>query len=83
MASTGAMLFFLAALVIVAGQVLLWLNRGKWPGLSILNVIVLVNPASADWIIDPQSWIGLHKLLSEIPLALWFVGFGWVFLNRI
>jgi len=57
----------LGAAIIFGYQVIVFLMDGVWPELSFLVAIEYVNP---EWVENPQSWKGLHKLFMALPLTL-------------
>jgi hypothetical protein len=71
-------LCLLAALIVTIGQVIAWLHTGKWTGLSLATVILAVVPDSdlASWVRGPQTWIGLQRVISEIPVAFLLITLG-------
>ena len=75
---------FLAGIGLLSYQSLLWLQSGVWteyPLLSVFNFL-FENTALHQWIINPESWVGVQKLflwfLESIPvsLALMITGFS-------
>lgn len=79
----AAMGAFLAAFAVPALQILGWLNSGEWRSVSIIDGLIFARDLMADseaeltnaghWLVTPNSWIGLHKLLSflHVSVALW------------
>lgn len=71
---------------IIAIQVVIWLKDGYWPsvgvakGLLYLRSLFYSSPPGdgsfAAWLSDPQSWLGLHKLLEFLPASLGVVIVG-------
>lgn len=66
-------LVFLAGLALLGYQAFVWLRDGAWPALP-LSLVLDAVPALSRWLREPQSWFGLHELLSGTlalaPLAL-------------
>lgn len=72
-------------------QFIYWLKDGIWPKTTISSVCEFINesPCLNDWLIDPQSWLGLHKIISHImfeapiTLVLFISGMGvmWIASN--
>lgn len=65
--------------VILAYQILGWLNTGHWLGISLANWIV---PSGSTndfwrWLAEPQSWYGLQRLvrflLYDPPVWMWLM----------
>lgn len=71
-------LFVIAGLGIVAFQAYGYLRTGEWGSVSIFNVVSPYWP----WLINPQSWFGLHKIAIQafniMPLSLALVVIGWL-----
>ena len=72
--------FMLAAVVviillIVGGQTLIWANTGHWPGISVGDVIALALPTApiGIWVAKPQTWLGLHQIVTETPLVMFII----------
>jgi hypothetical protein len=63
----------LAAGVVFACQVFIYLKTGGWQGVSIIDSILYLGVES-DWLINPDSWLGVWKILDTIPLTLFFIG---------
>jgi len=73
---------FFATLVAVGGfgllayQVLLWLMEGVWTAFPVMRVFsaLFENTALHHWVVQPESWFGLQKLvlwlLENTPLSL-------------
>jgi len=69
-------IFMLTGIGLLSYQSLLWLQTGIWteyPLLGIFNFL-FENTALQQWIINPESWIGMQKLflwfLESIPVSL-------------
>jgi len=76
--------------MLVAGPCLLgwqcyrWMRDGEWPPVSVITALQWME---VKWSLGPTDWLGLFKLLEQIPLwiALIFAGVGafkvveWVF----
>lgn len=76
---------FLAGVGVFAYQLYFWLQHGEWRSLSIVEVIVLLDSKNPNvdhwnWIYFPDSWLGLHKILNQFPIALLLIIGGFVFL---
>ena len=80
-----SMLCLAVSLLIPCGEAIVWLNTGHWPGLSLADVIVALDPTGrlAEWALAPQSWIGLQKIVSGVPLFGWFFALAYVLFCRI
>ncbi len=76
------LLFFLWPLLSAAAvfvyQCYLWLRTGEWVAMPIIFLFEkIVHPDSAlagsalgRWFASPESWLGLHKLISSVPLTV-------------
>ena len=56
-----------AAIGILGWQVLDWLKTGDWHALTLMSTLASIG---VEWAARPQSWIGIHNLLKEIPLTV-------------
>ena len=56
-----------AAIGILGWQILDWLKTGDWQALTLMSALASIG---VDWASTPQSWIGIHNLLKEIPLTV-------------
>ena len=64
----------------------MWLRTGEWLGLSLATVIAIMAPTGSDmanWVRNPDAWIGLHRIVSGIPLVFWLIGLGGAFASRL
>ena len=57
----------IAAIGVVAWQALNWMRTDEWQSLTVLTGL-----ASFDvlWATEPDSWLGIHKLLQHVPLSM-------------
>ena len=66
----------LAGIGLLSYQSILWLQIGAWTEYPLLSVFTFLfeNTALHQWIINPDSWVGLQKLflwvLKSIPVSL-------------
>ena len=70
----------LVALLSVLLQVYIWLWSGEWLNLSLASILAIFTkslPTASAWASSPSSWIGLHRLLDNIPAALPVAFFGY------
>ena len=71
-----ASLFLASGLGLVGYQIFLWIKNGVWSEFAIIEVFnfLFENTLAAQWLINPESWFGLQKmmewLLQNIPLSL-------------
>jgi hypothetical protein len=71
----GSMIL-LAGIGLLSYQSLLWLQSGIWTEYPLLSVFTFIfeNTALHQWVIDPESWFGMQKLilwiLESIPVSL-------------
>ncbi len=63
----------LAALVI-GWQLLNYADAGHWQPVSIVDVLYWFH--QAEWLYEPRAWIGIHRLLSALPGALFIAACG-------
>lgn len=62
------LLWFLAGLAILGWQCFAYLRDGMWTPISLLTIYQhLVAGELLNWVHRPDSWQGLHKVLSVIP----------------
>jgi len=73
--------------VILAYQVLGWLRTGYWQGISLSNWIAPSGCTNVfwRWLVEPQSWYGLQRLvrflLYDLPVWTWLMaGFYTIFI---
>lgn len=68
----------LAGLAVFCLQAFGYLKTGAWKPVSTLSVAYPYFP----WLRDPQSWFGLHEIISNmlgmLPLSLALVSLGWL-----
>ncbi|WP_095085116.1 hypothetical protein [Mesorhizobium sophorae] len=66
--------FILGALAILGLQTVWFLQTGEWTPLSAMNLMQhFFEPEKSPWVFNPQSWIGLHRILEWLPSS--FVAF--------
>ena len=56
-----------AAIGILGWQALAWLKTGDWHALTLMSGLAAFG---VEWACSPESWIGIHNLLKEIPLTV-------------
>lgn len=66
---------FFAPFLILAAQFIFYLKDGTWPNWVLFDVVYSGLPAPfIQWLISPQDWYGLHKIIAwillESPIAL-------------
>jgi hypothetical protein len=67
------------AIMVLLRQVLLYLKNGAWVKISVIDgLLQFTRHHPPDWLIYPGDWIGVHKILSQIPLAVGFILLGLV-----
>jgi hypothetical protein len=72
--ATVAAISWLSGLVLLLYQSFRWLLDGSWPNYSLLNVLNAFGPAELQqWVWEPGSWLGLHKLLAWLPSSLFLL----------
>ena len=72
----GLFIFFAGAIVVI-WQVGMFLSSGDWPSLSILSMWFFDD---VEWATNPDSWLGLHFILSKTPLSAGLFGTGAIFI---
>jgi hypothetical protein len=73
---------FAAAVFLLGYQVYVYLKRGAWVALSLVDGLLYISGKNPPlWLLYPDDWVGLHTLLDKTPLALGFVILGvlWTF----
>lgn len=72
----------LSGVAVLVYQICFWLKQGYWKPLGSRLVLDKVLPATLfQWLRNPNSWLGLNKIISLIfnsPLALFLFVFGLV-----
>ncbi len=66
----------LAATGVFMFQCFLWLRAGEWIGISavlLLNYFLPPGNAFVQWLDNPQSWYGVHTLISGTPVVLFLI----------
>jgi hypothetical protein len=69
-------MILLAGIGLLSYQSLLWLQSGVWTEYPLLTVFnfLFENTALHQWIVNPESWIGMQKMLlwglESIPVSL-------------
>jgi hypothetical protein len=68
---------FLAGLILIGLQIYGWLRNGEWQSVTVLDGLRLFwsNP----WLFAPQDWIGVHSILSRLPLSISLLVIGYFF----
>jgi len=70
----------LSGIVVLAYQSFCWLKDGYWKALGTRIVLDKVLPSNFfQWLHNPQSWLGLNKIISPIfnsSLAMFLLVFG-------
>lgn len=70
----------LGSILIVCGQIALWLWGGEWHTLTVMDFLFLVGAEDdgrfGEWIRGPENWVGLHKLFDSLPLSAVIFLFG-------
>src|SRR5690349_19132117 len=47
-------------------QVYAFLQSGVWIGISVLDVL---KSFGVQWAIAPDSWLGIHQIIAQLPLS--------------
>ena len=56
-----------AALGVLGWQALAWMMTGEWPTLTLMTGLASFG---VEWASYPNSWIGIHNLLKQVPLTV-------------
>jgi len=71
----------LAPITVLGWQFFHYLQIGIWQAISILDIMYWVD-FRTDWIVNPQSWIGLHEVFGwlhgSILISLAFMAVAYV-----
>ena len=70
---------FIAAAGVLIFQCFLWLREGEWVGLSAtLFFEYFLSPEGpfVHWLDNPESWHGVHKLITATPLSVFLLLVG-------
>jgi len=59
-------------------QAFLWLFFGNWPNIELATIMlpILAGTDLGAWLVEPQSWVGLHKIVRaavDYPLWAWLI----------
>jgi hypothetical protein len=77
-------LMLLAAFLLWALQIVMWLSSGQWVSLDLTVAIALFAQSGKPiglWAVQPTSWVGLHTLLSWIPTSFVLLYLGFLFVR--
>lgn len=77
-------LVMFGGLCVFGYQVFLYLKNGSWTSISLVDTALLVAPNNS-WLNYPMDWVGMHKILSSIPLSgpLIFIPIGILYISSI
>ena len=66
-----------AGLGVLAWQAVGYLQTGSWPRMSVFTVLAPHLP----WLTRPESWLGLHALVTKaaklLPIWVLLLALGW------
>ena len=67
----GAILMLVGAFILL-WQCWRWLETGAWPSLSLIDGWLYAWGCTweCNWLIQPDRWIGLHKIVSAVPVSV-------------
>lgn len=81
LAAGVAWLLFYAGAALAVGligwQCYVYLRHGFWPPMSVVDALFALGHQDG-WIVAPQSWAGVHKILSAIPASLVALAVCWL-----
>lgn len=60
-------LAFFAALGVLGWQAIDWMRTGEWQTLTLISSLAIFG---VQWASSPNSWIGIHNLLRNVPLTV-------------
>ena len=64
---------WVVAVVVACYEGFLWLQSGQWPMLALDLIFRALPLQTLSWLAQPDSWIGLHKLVFAfifLPLSI-------------
>ena len=83
----GLSIYIMFSSILILGyQIYAWLKSGTWFSLNLFLAVPYLPKSISDWILYPDSWIGVHKVvvyvLEETPIsfAVFLLGFSLVIL---
>lgn len=68
--------------LVVLGQTIYYLFSGIWVAIPVLQLLVWIDRCLQAWgmqwmwLYNPQSWVGLHRILEVLPLSGSLLIFG-------
>ena len=74
--------YLISAILVVSGglvfsyQCFYYLKFGYWEEISFISLLSLVDNELTMWSNNPSTWIGLHNILSLLPMSLLLVFLG-------
>lgn len=75
-------LLVLAGVTILGIQTFAFLMHGEWHPFTAMNLIQLAYSNTSgrwpSWVIEPDTWIGVHAVLSWLPASLSLIIVGFV-----
>jgi len=77
-------LLILTAAAVVCFQLFLFLQNGAWTTLPILRLIEYTPVQFYAWILEPDSWLGLHKIIYwilDVPLSFFCFILGYLLIK--
>lgn len=80
----AGVLLILATAVLVGFQLFFYLYKGQWIPMSLGRFVEYAPDQFYLWIVKPQAWIGLHKIIKwslDIPLAFICFIAGYLFIK--
>lgn len=78
------LLLVLTCIAILGYQGFMYLYQGGWMPLSLRYFLSYTPYEFYAWVLTPESWIGLHKLVSwtlNVPLSLFSFLTGYLFIK--
>lgn len=65
-------------MLLVGGQCYFYLMYGEWISVSVIDVVSMLDEK---YLTQPDSWVGVWKILNKTPLAAALVVLSAIFLN--
>ena len=75
-----ALILFFGGLVVFGWQAYEYLRYSVWPPLSIITVLEWMK---LPWAFNPTDWVGVHNILSNIPLSIAMFASAWMVASSI
>jgi len=78
----GYILIF-AGILLLLFHIFLYVHSGEWSSLPLISLTTIAPDRFVLWLVNPKSWLGLHKIISWIlifiPTFAFLIFFGLLF----